>query len=49
VVQLDPGIARGTPRAVRLLLERPDVEMRPTWKPLHLRPVVAGAATGNAC
>lgn len=44
VVQLDPASARCTPEALRLLLERSDVETRPTWKPLHLQPVFAGAA-----
>jgi dTDP-4-amino-4,6-dideoxygalactose transaminase len=45
VVQLDPVSARCSPEALRLLLEESDVETRPTWKPLHMQPVFAGAAT----
>ncbi len=34
----------GTDReAIRLALEELDIESRPTWKPLHLQPVFAGA------
>jgi dTDP-4-amino-4,6-dideoxygalactose transaminase len=44
VVQLDPASARCSPESLRLLLEQSDVETRPTWKPLHLQPVFAGAA-----
>jgi pyridoxal phosphate-dependent aminotransferase EpsN len=44
-VQLDPVSARCSPEALRLLLEESDVETRPTWKPLHMQPVFAGAAT----
>jgi dTDP-4-amino-4,6-dideoxygalactose transaminase len=45
VVQLDPASGRCRPEEVRLLLEESDVEARPTWKPLHLQPLFAGAAT----
>jgi dTDP-4-amino-4,6-dideoxygalactose transaminase len=45
VVQLDPESARCSPEALRLRLEESDVEARPTWKPMHLQPVFAGAAT----
>jgi dTDP-4-amino-4,6-dideoxygalactose transaminase len=38
------GPASGTTReAVRLALEAHDIESRPTWKPMHLQPVFAGA------
>jgi dTDP-4-amino-4,6-dideoxygalactose transaminase len=45
VLQLDPASSRRTPEALRLLLEESDIEARPTWKPLHLQPVFAGATT----
>jgi dTDP-4-amino-4,6-dideoxygalactose transaminase len=47
VLQLDPAVARSSPEAVRLLLERSDVEARPTWKPLHMQPMFAGATNGS--
>jgi dTDP-4-amino-4,6-dideoxygalactose transaminase len=47
VVQLDPASARCSPEGLRLVLEESDVEARPTWKPLHLQPVFAGAPTGG--
>jgi pyridoxal phosphate-dependent aminotransferase EpsN len=28
--------------AIRLALEKEDIEARPTWKPLHMQPVFAG-------
>jgi dTDP-4-amino-4,6-dideoxygalactose transaminase len=36
---------------IRLALEAQDIESRPTWKPLHLQPVFAGATTlgGTIC
>lgn len=35
--------ARATPEHVRLHLEADEIEARPTWKPMHLQPVFAGA------
>ncbi len=43
-ITVDPGLA-GTRDAIRLHLERHDIEARPTWKPMHLQPVFAGAPT----
>jgi dTDP-4-amino-4,6-dideoxygalactose transaminase len=40
---IDPAVARVTAEDVRLALEREDIEARPTWKPMHLQPVFAGA------
>jgi dTDP-4-amino-4,6-dideoxygalactose transaminase len=36
---------------IRLALESVDIESRPTWKPMHLQPVFAGATTvgGTVC
>jgi dTDP-4-amino-4,6-dideoxygalactose transaminase len=45
VVLLDPASARCSSDAVRLLLDKSDVEARPTWKPLHMQPVFAGFPT----
>ena len=39
---LDPGATPGR-EAVRQALEAIDVESRPTWKPMHLQPLFAGA------
>jgi pyridoxal phosphate-dependent aminotransferase EpsN len=40
---IDPAQAGTTTEAVRLALEKLDIEARPLWKPLHLQPVFAGA------
>jgi dTDP-4-amino-4,6-dideoxygalactose transaminase len=41
-ITVDP--ASGTsPDALRKALEAADIEARPTWKPMHLQPVFAGA------
>lgn len=42
-ITIDPATGL-TPEAVRLALEAHDIETRPTWKPMHLQPVFAGAA-----
>jgi pyridoxal phosphate-dependent aminotransferase EpsN len=39
---LDPRVT-AAPEAVRVHLDRHDVEARPTWKPMHLQPVFADA------
>ncbi len=44
-VQVDPGSFGADREAIRLALEDGDIESRPTWKPLHLQPVFAGAPT----
>jgi dTDP-4-amino-4,6-dideoxygalactose transaminase len=50
---VDP--ASGVDReALRLALEREDIEARPVWKPMHLQPVftgceVYGGAVGRRC
>lgn len=41
VITLDPAKTRTTPEAVRLALEKEDIESRPLWKPMHLQPVFA--------
>lgn len=43
VVLLDPDVARCTNEAVRVRLERANIEARLGWKPLHLQPVYTGA------
>lgn len=43
VMTLDPSTAAATPEAVRLRLEADDIEARPSWKPMHLQPLFAGA------
>jgi dTDP-4-amino-4,6-dideoxygalactose transaminase len=43
VMTLDPDTATATPEAVRLRLEADDIEARPSWKPMHLQPLFAGA------
>ena len=40
VMQLNET-SRSTPEALRLLLERNNIEARPVWKPMHLQPVFA--------
>lgn len=42
IVLLDEG-AGCTPEAVRLALERANIESRPLWKPMHLQPVFRDA------
>jgi len=45
-ITVDPAAAGGTtPDRLRVALEAADVEARPTWKPMHLQPVFAGAPT----
>ncbi len=50
-IQVDPGAFGADRERIRLSLEAEDIEARPTWKPLHLQPVFAGAPTvgGQAC
>lgn len=40
---IDPTRSPATVEAVRLALEKRDIESRPLWKPLHLQPVFADA------
>ncbi len=43
-ILIDPTQAHGISReAVRLALEKENIEARPLWKPMHLQPVFAGA------
>jgi len=42
-VLVDPEAFGVDREAIRLALEQADIESRPTWKPLHLQPVFAGA------
>jgi len=42
-VQIEPEAFGATRDDVRQALETHDIEARPTWKPLHLQPVFAGA------
>ncbi|MBF5043461.1 aminotransferase class I/II-fold pyridoxal phosphate-dependent enzyme [Aggregicoccus sp. 17bor-14] len=39
---LDPARAGADREAVRLALERENIEARPVWKPMHLQPVFSG-------
>jgi dTDP-4-amino-4,6-dideoxygalactose transaminase len=49
-ILIDPGRFGADREEVRLALESEDIESRPTWKPLHLQPVFAGArVVGGAC
>jgi dTDP-4-amino-4,6-dideoxygalactose transaminase len=50
-VTIDPHEFGADREQVRLALESVDIESRPTWKPLHLQPVFAGAPTvgGPVC
>jgi dTDP-4-amino-4,6-dideoxygalactose transaminase len=41
-ITVDPSSGT-TPDALRTALEAVDIEARPTWKPMHLQPVFAGA------
>lgn len=45
VITIDPKLFGADREAVRLALERANIEARPIWKPLHLQPVFAGAKT----
>ena len=48
-VLVDPEAFGADREEIRLALEEADIESRPTWKPLHLQPVFAGApAVGGA-
>ena len=44
-ILVDPAEFGATHEDIRLALEALDIESRPTWKPLHLQPVYAGAPT----
>ena len=50
-VTIDPDEFGADREQLRLALESQDIESRPTWKPLHLQPVYAGAPTvgGAVC
>jgi pyridoxal phosphate-dependent aminotransferase EpsN len=41
-ITIDPAEFGATREDVRLMLERHNVESRPTWKPMHLQPVFSG-------
>jgi dTDP-4-amino-4,6-dideoxygalactose transaminase len=46
---VDPDRFGADRETIRLALEEHDIESRPTWKPLHLQPLFAGArAVGGA-
>ena len=38
---VDPEQSGATAKHLRLALEAQDIEARPTWKPLHLQPLLA--------
>jgi pyridoxal phosphate-dependent aminotransferase EpsN len=42
VIQVDPKAHGRDREAIRLALEKHDIESRPVWKPMHLQPVFAG-------
>ena len=42
-ITVDPDRFGADREQIRLALEAVDIESRPTWKPLHLQPVFAGA------
>lgn len=42
VVTIEPAEFGADREAIRLRLERGDIESRPVWKPMHLQPVFAG-------
>ena len=42
-ILVDADELGATPEDIRLALEAHDIESRPTWKPLHLQPLFAGA------
>ena len=41
-ITIDPEHFGADREAVRLALERENIEARPVWKPMHLQPVFAG-------
>jgi dTDP-4-amino-4,6-dideoxygalactose transaminase len=43
VLTIDPAAFGADREAVRLALEREDIEARPVWKPMHLQPLYRGA------
>ncbi|HLM95626.1 MAG TPA: DegT/DnrJ/EryC1/StrS family aminotransferase, partial [Acidimicrobiales bacterium] len=43
-VLVDPAAFGSTREDVRVSLEAQDIEARPTWKPLHLQPLLADTA-----
>lgn len=45
VIFIDPAASGVTPEQTRLALESRNIESRPVWKPMHLQPVFAGAAS----
>ena len=45
VLTVDPDAAGADRERLRLALDAAGVEARPVWKPMHLQPVFAGAAT----
>ena len=50
-IQIEPTAFGADREEVRQALEAVDIESRPTWKPLHLQPVFAGAPVvgGTVC
>ena len=49
-ILVDADAAGATRDDIRLALEAQDIEARPTWKPLHLQPLLADAPTvGRRC
>jgi dTDP-4-amino-4,6-dideoxygalactose transaminase len=44
-ILVDPAEFGADREAIRIELERRDIESRPTWKPLHLQPAFAGTET----
>ncbi len=46
-ILVDPDRFGADREQIRLALEAEDIESRPTWKPLHLQPVFAGATHGR--
>jgi dTDP-4-amino-4,6-dideoxygalactose transaminase len=42
-ITIEPAVAGFGPEDLRRHLEAADIESRPTWKPMHLQPVFAGA------
>jgi dTDP-4-amino-4,6-dideoxygalactose transaminase len=42
-ITVDPDRAGFSSESLRIHLEAADIESRPTWKPMHLQPVFAGA------
>ncbi|MBM4147695.1 MAG: aminotransferase DegT [Lentisphaerae bacterium] len=42
VILIEPAVASVDREAVRLALEKEDIEARPVWKPMHMQPVFAG-------